>query len=76
MELGNHARIEGDPSVDITIREEISQKGGLGTAGVTVNMIPGVIETSLGFHTMNNLVLPHIWSGGPEPQAIEKIVRS
>jgi hypothetical protein len=69
--LGDYTRIEGEPSVDITIKEEISQKGGLGTAGVAVNMIPRVLASSPGFHTMNELALPHIWHN--QEHKIQKI---
>jgi hypothetical protein len=73
VELGDYARIDGTPSVDIQIKEEISQRGGLGTAGVAVNMIPRVMSAGPGFHTMNTLALPHIWSGRPAPPPVEKI---
>ena len=73
VELGDYARIDGTPSVDITIKEEISQKGGLGAAGVAVNMIPRIIEAPPGFHTMNTLALPHIWSSGPQSEPIKNI---
>ena len=74
VQLGDYTRIEGTPSVDITIKEEISQKGGLGTAGVAVNMIPRVLEAPPGFHTMNTLILPHLWAGQSQPGLIEKII--
>jgi len=73
VELGDYARIDGTPSVDIQIKEEISQRGGLGTAGVAVNMIPRVMSAGPGFHTMNTLTLPHIWSGDAKPEAIKRI---
>jgi 2,4-diaminopentanoate dehydrogenase len=73
VELGDYARIDGTPSVDIQIKEEISQRGGLGTAGVAVNMIPRVMNVAPGFHTMNTLTLPHIWSGRPAPPPVVKI---
>lgn len=60
--LGDYTRIEGTPNVDITIKEEIAQKGGLGTAAVAVNMIPRILNAPPGFHTMNTLALPHIWN--------------
>jgi 4-hydroxy-tetrahydrodipicolinate reductase len=62
VELGDYARIDGIPNVDISIKEEISQKGGLGTAAVAVNMIPCLLAASPGYHTMNSLTLPHIWN--------------
>jgi len=75
VELGDHAHIHGKPSVDITIKEEIAQRGGLGTAGVAVNMIPRVMNAPPGFHTMNTLILPHIWTGGPQPEPVKRIIR-
>jgi hypothetical protein len=72
LTLGDYTRIEGEPSVDITIKEEISQKGGLGTAGVAVNMIPRVLASAPGFHTMNELALPHIWHN--QEHHIQKII--
>jgi len=74
LTLGDYTRIEGDPSVDIIIKEEISQKGGLGTAGVAVNMIPRVLTSAPGFHTMNELALPHIWHN--QEHHIQKIIYS
>jgi hypothetical protein len=73
LEMGDYARINGVPSVDISIKEEISQKGGLGTAAVAVNCIPKLMNTEPGFHTMNTLVLPHIWGGRRVPRAVGKI---
>jgi len=72
-ELGDYTRIDGTPSVDIRIKEEIAQRGGLGTAGVAVNMIPRIMKAPPGFHTMNRLTLPHIWSGMPEPAPIGRV---
>ncbi len=72
-ELGDYTRIDGTPSVDIRIKEEIAQRGGLGTAGVAVNMIPRVMTAPPGFHTMNRLMLPHIWSGISESVPIKRI---
>lgn len=74
VELGDHARIEGTPSVDIRIKEEIAQKGGLGTAGVAVNLMPRVLSAPPGFRTMNELALPHVWTGKPAPPPIERII--
>lgn len=74
--LGDYTRIEGTPNVDITIKEEIAQKGGLGTAAVAVNMIPRILNASPGFHTMNCLALPHMWNNGSEPPPIQKITTS
>ena len=76
VEMGDYARINGTPSLDIVIKEEISQRGGLGTAGVAVNCIPRLMSAPPGFHTMNRLVLPHIWTGSRAPKAVEKIIYS
>jgi hypothetical protein len=75
VELGDYTRISGTPSVDITIKEEIAQRAGLGAPGVAVNMIPKILEAPPGFHTMNNLTLPHFWAGGIQPKPIENTVR-
>jgi 2,4-diaminopentanoate dehydrogenase len=75
IELGDYTRIEGIPNVDISIKEEISQKGGIGTAAVAVNMIPCLLASPPGYHTMNNLNLPHIWTGFLEENPILKIDR-
>jgi len=75
FDLGDYTRIEGTPGVDISIKEEISQKGGLGTAAVTVNTIPIIMVATPGFHTMNTLPLPHIWTGRPQPGPVTKITR-
>jgi 4-hydroxy-tetrahydrodipicolinate reductase len=74
IELGDYARIQGTPSVDITIREEIAQRGGLGTAAVAVNTIPRLLSAPPGFHTLATLGLPHLWTGRAEPPPVETIV--
>ena len=74
IELGDYARINGVPSVDIVIKEEISQKGGLGTAAVAVNIIPGLMAAPPGYHRMDTLALPHIWRGSPALKPIKKVV--
>jgi 4-hydroxy-tetrahydrodipicolinate reductase len=61
IELGDHARLTGTPSVDIAVREEISQRGGLGTAAVAVNTIPLILAAAPGFHTIDTLTLPRRW---------------
>jgi 4-hydroxy-tetrahydrodipicolinate reductase len=73
VEMGDYTRIYGQPSVDITIKEEIAQKGGLGTSGVAVNMIPVLLDSDPGFHPMNEYVIPRFWSGQPPPEPVEKI---
>lgn len=61
--MGDHFRIEGTPSVDVTTREQISQRGGLGTAAAAVNTIPRLLAAAPGFHTAYQLSIPHIWAG-------------
>jgi 4-hydroxy-tetrahydrodipicolinate reductase len=73
VEMGDYTRIHGEPNVDIAIKEEIAQKGGLGTSGVAVNMIPALIRSEPGFHTMNEYVVPRFWSGQDPPDPVEKI---
>jgi 4-hydroxy-tetrahydrodipicolinate reductase len=75
VRLGNRIRIEGFPTVDIDVKEEISQKGGVGTGAVAVNLIPSIMSAEPGFHTMNTLTVPHFWSERSQVQPIEKIVR-
>jgi 4-hydroxy-tetrahydrodipicolinate reductase len=74
IELGDYARIKGLPSVDIAIKEEIAQKGGLGTAGVAVNIIPRLLAAPPGYHRMDTLTLPHIWRGSAAPRTLQKVV--
>lgn len=59
--LGDQFRIEGDPCVDVVTQEQISQRGGLGTAAVAVNTIPRIMHAEPGFHTSNELIMPSIW---------------
>jgi hypothetical protein len=73
VQMGDYTRIQGTPSVDILVKEEISQKGGLGTAAVAVNMIPRLLEADPGYHTMNQLLLPHFWNGAEAPLPVESI---
>jgi 4-hydroxy-tetrahydrodipicolinate reductase len=74
IELGDYARINGLPSVDIAVKEEIAQKGGLGTAAVAVNMIPRLLAAPPGYQRMDTLALPHIWRGSAAPRTIRKVV--
>ena len=75
LELGDHARINGTPNVDVTVREEISQKGGLGTSGVAVNTIPLILAAPPGFHTIDRLTLPHLWRSRAEGPSVPRVVR-
>jgi hypothetical protein len=72
-QLGDYTRINGTPSVDVRIKEEIAQRGGLGTAGAAVNAIAKVLEAAPGFRTLNELTMPHIWTGSPAPGAVGHI---
>ncbi len=76
VEMGDYARINGTPSLDISVKEEIAQRGGLGTAGVAVNCIPRLMSSPPGFHTMNKLVLPHIWIGDRALRPVQRIIFS
>jgi 4-hydroxy-tetrahydrodipicolinate reductase len=74
VELGDYTRITGTPNVDIRIREEISQLGGLGTAASAVNTIPRLMAATPGFHSAENLpALPRFWKSGKPPAAIKDI---
>lgn len=74
VEMGDYTRLYGEPSVDITIKEEIAQKGGLGTSGVAVNMIPVLLGSDPGFHTMDTFLSPRFWSGRNPPESVKKIL--
>jgi 4-hydroxy-tetrahydrodipicolinate reductase len=67
IELGDHFRIIGTPSVDVFTKEEISQKGGIGTAAIAVNTIPRLLHASVGFHSSNQLLMPSFWHQGTTP---------
>ncbi|MCB9451141.1 MAG: hypothetical protein H6672_06860 [Anaerolineaceae bacterium] len=73
VQLGDYTRIEGKPNVDIRIKEEIAQRGGLGTAAVAVNTIPRVMAAPPGFHRLDQVGLPHYWTGKAAPQPVEHI---
>jgi len=76
VELGDYAKINGVPCVDIEIRKEIAQRGGEGTAGVAVNIIPRLLSAPPGFHTMNTLSLPHFWGLEEASQPIRTVIHS
>ncbi|MES0120197.1 hypothetical protein NKK52_30145 [Mesorhizobium sp. C277A] len=59
--LGDSVRITGSPSVDLVVKEQISQRGGLGTAAVAVNTIPRLLDAAPGFYTSQQLRTPSIW---------------
>ena len=73
VEMGDTTRISGEPSVDITIKEEIAQKGGLGTSGVAVNMIPVLLGSEPGFHTMNEFNKLYFWNPNPTVRSVKMI---
>ncbi|MBY2918490.1 hypothetical protein HF206_30980 [Rhizobium leguminosarum] len=60
--LGDRVRITGSPAVDLVVKEQISQLGGLGTAAVAVNTIPRLLDVAPGFHTSQQLRTPSIWA--------------
>ncbi|MEM8985087.1 MAG: hypothetical protein AAGC95_00035 [Pseudomonadota bacterium] len=66
FQLGDHARIHGDPNVDIQVRREVSSKGGVGTAAVAVNTIPRLLAAAPGFHTTLDLGFPKMWTGASD----------
>ncbi len=68
--LGDYFRIIGTPSVDVSTKEEIAQKGGLGTAAIAVNTIPRLLQAPTGFHPSNQLSMPSIWHAGTAPDQI------
>lgn len=74
LELGDYTRITGVPDVELRIAREISQKGGLGTAAVAVNTVPAILAAAPGFRTMDELVVPRIWSATPPPQLAPRVV--
>jgi 4-hydroxy-tetrahydrodipicolinate reductase len=76
IDLGDHTRIVGTPNVDICIKEQISQRGGFGTAAVAVNTIPKILQSPPGFHTLAELGLPHIWSGCPNSRTVPNLLKS
>ena len=67
IELGDYFRIIGTPNVNVSTKEEISQKGGLGTAAVAVNTIPRLLQTSAVFLSSNQLLMPSFWHQGTTP---------
>jgi 4-hydroxy-tetrahydrodipicolinate reductase len=65
IELGDYAILEGTPTVEVTVRREVSQKGGLATAAMAVNMVPHLLSAAPGLLTMKDILLPCFWSGKP-----------
>jgi 4-hydroxy-tetrahydrodipicolinate reductase len=61
FQLGDYCLIEGSPDVQLEVKREVSQKGGLATAANAVNMIPRALAAAPGLITMKDLTLPHIW---------------
>ena len=56
VKTGDYIRINGTPSVNLSIEPEIP--GGIGTIAMMVNMIPAVINAQPGLVTMNMLPIP------------------
>ena len=61
IQLGDYTLIKGKPSVEVVVKREISQKGGLATAAMAVNMIPRVLSARPGLITMKDISLPSFW---------------
>jgi 4-hydroxy-tetrahydrodipicolinate reductase len=68
--LGDRIRISGSPAVDLVMKEQIAQLGGLGTAAVAVNTIPRLLNAAPGFHTSQQLRTPSIWSKSENRSAV------
>jgi len=64
-QLGDYCLLEGSPNIQVEIRREVSQKGGLATAANAINMIPCALAAPPGLLTMKDLLLPHIWHEPP-----------
>ena len=56
IETGDYIEIEGVPGLNMCIKPEI--RGGIGTIGIAVNMIPKVIEARPGLVCMKDLPVP------------------
>lgn len=58
---GDYIDIDGEPNIHLAIRPEIP--GGLGTAGLAVNLIPLVLQTGPGLKSMLDLPVPAAYLG-------------
>ncbi|GAB4275044.1 MAG: 2,4-diaminopentanoate dehydrogenase [Candidatus Rifleibacteriota bacterium] len=56
VETGDYIKIEGDPTINMSIKPEIP--GGKGTMAVAVNMIPIVVKANPGLKRMSDLPVP------------------
>jgi hypothetical protein len=61
--LGDVAVLTGAPSVEVELKREVAQRGGLATAAVAVNLIPSVVAAAPGLKRITDLPLPHHWAG-------------
>lgn len=61
--LGDVTVLTGEPSVEVELKREVAQRGGLATAAVAVNLIPSVLAAAPGFKRIVDLPLPHHWAG-------------
>lgn len=61
VDTGDYIFIEGDPSLNLSIKPETP--GGIGTIAMAVNMIPQVINHRPGLVSMIDLPLPHALMG-------------
>lgn len=57
IDTGDYISIEGDPNIHLNINPELP--GGVGSAAITVNLIPQVIACKSGLKTMLDMKLPH-----------------
>jgi hypothetical protein len=57
VKTGDFIQIEGEPSISMEIKPEIP--GGKGTMAMAVNMIPKVIGSKPGLHTMKDMQIPY-----------------
>ncbi|MDF2699065.1 MAG: dihydrodipicolinate reductase [Haloplasmataceae bacterium] len=61
IDTGDYIEINGNPSVNMTIKPEVN--GGIGTIAMCVNMIPHVINATPGLKTMIDLPVPRAIMG-------------
>ena len=76
VRMGDYARINGVPCVDIEIRKEIAQKGGWEQPESRSTSSPELLSAPPGFHTMNTLSLPHFWGRETHSRPIRTIINS
>ncbi len=71
VEPGTHVTIEGVPAVQVSIKGELSEAGGVyaATAARAVNAIPYVVAAAPGLVTLADLPMMAWWGGGRRPSA-------